>query len=259
MIKNGTPIGGLILQSPYTSLKELIKEKISIVSNFLGIDGWNNLEIMISISCPILFMHGQQDNLIPIQHSIHLHAKSISKYKHLEEIEYADHNSIHRETILEHVRTFLDTYFNSNDSINTQQEINVDEKYRSVPNEFKQQSNDSNHYSSISNNLRSSTTSVSSFLPSSSSSLKHIQHSSSANWNGRIITGFYIDDDMDDTDKIIEFYPVQSYNGNAFIVCRTNCCKVFQCHLTSLDGSLTINVERCNWRSDNNEVLKMNQ
>ncbi|CAF1285718.1 unnamed protein product [Rotaria sp. Silwood1] len=63
------PVGGLILQSPYTSINNLVNEKIGMLSNLVYSSFWDNHETMKHIKCPTLLIHGQLDTLIPSQHS----------------------------------------------------------------------------------------------------------------------------------------------------------------------------------------------
>jgi abhydrolase domain-containing protein 17 len=101
-------IGGLILQSPYTSIKNLIREKISVLSYFFECPYWNNSEAMHHIQCPVLFMHGECDNLIPCKHSQDLYnALSHDHRKRLVILPDDDHNTISNPVILIHLRQFI--------------------------------------------------------------------------------------------------------------------------------------------------------
>ncbi|CAF1395511.1 unnamed protein product [Rotaria sordida] len=51
-------VGGLILKSPYKSLRNVIQEKIWIFSKLFSCPNWNNQEAMKHIQCPTLFIHG---------------------------------------------------------------------------------------------------------------------------------------------------------------------------------------------------------
>lgn len=69
-------VAGLILQSPYLSLLEVGKQwygkylthLISFVWN-----PWNSQQNIRQVDCPVLFLHGERDRLIPHVHSVKLH------------------------------------------------------------------------------------------------------------------------------------------------------------------------------------------
>ncbi|CAF1300566.1 unnamed protein product [Rotaria sp. Silwood1] len=107
-------VGGLILKSPYKSLSHLIQEKIWIFSKLFSIPNWNNLEAIKHIRCPILFIHGQRDNLIPFHHSKALYnSLNHNEKKRLVLLPDDDHNSIPDSIFLMHVEIFLREYFSS--------------------------------------------------------------------------------------------------------------------------------------------------
>ena len=60
--------GGLILMSPYTSIKNVATNKVGFLS-FLLAEQFNNLARMDKVTCPTFIVHGQLDRLIPISHA----------------------------------------------------------------------------------------------------------------------------------------------------------------------------------------------
>lgn len=63
------PVDGLITRSTFTSIYNLICEKISTPLAWLLIRyELNSLEKIKEVKCPILLFHGNQDSLIPMQH-----------------------------------------------------------------------------------------------------------------------------------------------------------------------------------------------
>ena len=46
-------------------MSHLIREKNGILPMFTHGSNWDNLEAMKQIQCPVLFIHGQRDILIP--------------------------------------------------------------------------------------------------------------------------------------------------------------------------------------------------
>ncbi|CAF2530152.1 unnamed protein product [Rotaria sp. Silwood2] len=106
------PVGALILQSAYTSIRNLVREKIGILSNVVMGSFWDNYEAIQSITCPILFIHGQRDTLIPSQHSqILFDSLNLIDKQKLVLLPNDDHNSISDSTILMHVESFLNQHF----------------------------------------------------------------------------------------------------------------------------------------------------
>lgn len=63
--------GGMILMSPFTSIKDVAKSLVGFIS-FVVMNRFNNIEYIKKASCPILFIHGQQDSLIPVSHTLQL-------------------------------------------------------------------------------------------------------------------------------------------------------------------------------------------
>ena len=131
-IASTKPIGGLILQSPYTSIQNVITRIVGFPGYLLGNSYWNNLEAMASITCPTLFIHGERDGLIPSEHSKTLY----SSLDHVENKQIIllpddDHNSIPCTTSSSCAKSFLRQFFSrSNQSL---PEINIDPQFRVPP------------------------------------------------------------------------------------------------------------------------------
>ncbi|CAF4340060.1 unnamed protein product [Rotaria sp. Silwood2] len=105
-------IGGLILQSPYTSIRNLVREKIGMLSLFISTSLWDNLVAIKHIKVPVLFIHGQLDNLIPPQHSQTLYdSLSHNEKRELIFLPHDDHNSMSTEDVISLVQSFLNRYF----------------------------------------------------------------------------------------------------------------------------------------------------
>ena len=63
--KNNNP-KGLILESPFTSIVEMGKRKFPFLPVQLILkDKYDNLEKISLIKCPVLYLHGKSDNLVP--------------------------------------------------------------------------------------------------------------------------------------------------------------------------------------------------
>ena len=60
-------IAGLILESPFTSAREMASRHYRIVPGFLVRLGLDNMANIRRIRCPILIVHGTADKLVPIE------------------------------------------------------------------------------------------------------------------------------------------------------------------------------------------------
>ena len=63
--------GGLILMSPYTSIKSVATNKVGFLSVLLA-QQFDNLSKMHQVTCPTFIVHGEKDKLIPISHALAL-------------------------------------------------------------------------------------------------------------------------------------------------------------------------------------------
>eukprot|EP00347_Sterkiella_histriomuscorum_P009164 403342275 len=61
----------LLLVSPFTSIKDIATDQLGYCAGLLIRQRFNNLELIKSnkIQCPILFIHGQRDQLVPVTQS----------------------------------------------------------------------------------------------------------------------------------------------------------------------------------------------
>lgn len=62
-------VGGLILMSPYTSIRDVAKNIAGSVMQYFVADRFRNIDKMKNISCAVCFLHGMKDKLIPVKHS----------------------------------------------------------------------------------------------------------------------------------------------------------------------------------------------
>jgi dienelactone hydrolase len=66
------PVSGLILVSPFSSIKGAVR---SIAGRFAALgfaECFPNDRVISNVSCPTLFIHGERDDLIPMEHSVRL-------------------------------------------------------------------------------------------------------------------------------------------------------------------------------------------
>jgi pimeloyl-ACP methyl ester carboxylesterase len=58
--------GGLILMSPFTSIKNVAFSKVGWLSCLVA-NQFDNLSRISAVDCPTFILHGQKDSLIPIE------------------------------------------------------------------------------------------------------------------------------------------------------------------------------------------------
>ena len=61
--------GALILMSPYTSIKNVVKSKVGWLLSTMVAEHFDNLKMMPKVVCPTFIVHGQRDALIPYDHA----------------------------------------------------------------------------------------------------------------------------------------------------------------------------------------------
>jgi pimeloyl-ACP methyl ester carboxylesterase len=59
----------VVLISPFTSIKNLVREFIGKFGTFLAKETYDNLENIAEVKCPVFVVHGRKDSLIPLEHS----------------------------------------------------------------------------------------------------------------------------------------------------------------------------------------------
>jgi fermentation-respiration switch protein FrsA (DUF1100 family) len=93
-VKTNRRIGGLILISPYTSIQGVACKIVPYLGWFCPYV-FHNADLMSRAEMqrvPVLFIHGEQDQVIPAAHSRQLYDTCTSKQKNILYIELAGHN-----------------------------------------------------------------------------------------------------------------------------------------------------------------------
>jgi len=67
--------GALILMSPYTSIKSVVKDIAGQLVSSLFAERFNNVQEIEKAECPCFFIHGKKDKMIPWEHSQELFSK----------------------------------------------------------------------------------------------------------------------------------------------------------------------------------------
>ncbi|OMJ90297.1 hypothetical protein SteCoe_7316 [Stentor coeruleus] len=65
----GEGAAALILLSPYTSIRKLIKRLVGTFLSYIVKDQYRNIDYIKKVTCPVLMIHGKKDALIPFSHS----------------------------------------------------------------------------------------------------------------------------------------------------------------------------------------------
>jgi alpha-beta hydrolase superfamily lysophospholipase len=94
--EHNAEIDGLIIESGFAETVPLAAN-LGVDLTAMGLteeDGFNNIRKIESVTKPILILHGQRDTLIPLGQAQKLHAAAGAKYKELQIVPGADHNSV---------------------------------------------------------------------------------------------------------------------------------------------------------------------
>ena len=92
--------GLLILMSPYTSIKDVVKHVAGKWATYLIAERFRNIDEITKAKCPCFFIHGDKDRLIPVSHSKDLYAncKSLAAMNLSQEMTHNDY-SLHNDVI----------------------------------------------------------------------------------------------------------------------------------------------------------------
>eukprot|EP00667_Euglena_gracilis_P006175 EG_transcript_6225 len=76
-------VAALVLQSPFRSFCDAVKDRAGAAASFLLANRWNSQENIRETTAPLLLIHGQQDTLIPYTHSTALMEASPAAVKRI--------------------------------------------------------------------------------------------------------------------------------------------------------------------------------
>jgi fermentation-respiration switch protein FrsA (DUF1100 family) len=85
------PPAGLVLQSTFTSVRMMARLHYPVVPSVLVPDAYPTLERIARVRCPVLILHGDRDDIVPIGHGQALFAAAAGN-KRLEIVPGAGHN-----------------------------------------------------------------------------------------------------------------------------------------------------------------------
>ncbi|MEV0295408.1 alpha/beta hydrolase [Nocardia sp. NPDC050710] len=87
------PPAGLMLMSTFTGLRDAARSVYPFLPGPLIPDAYPNLRRIRTLTAPVLIMHGDQDELLPLRHAQRLYAAA-PEPKHLEVFRGAGHNDL---------------------------------------------------------------------------------------------------------------------------------------------------------------------
>lgn len=65
-------VGALVLISPYTSIRKVVKHMFGALSQYIIKERFKNFEMIEDVICPTFILHGEKDTVIPMDHSTNL-------------------------------------------------------------------------------------------------------------------------------------------------------------------------------------------
>ena len=104
-LASSRPVAGLIIESPFTSLRALARRHYPFFPSFLAPGHFNNLDAIALVQSPILIIHGAQDGIIPADMGRALADRAGARAE-LWLIAGADHNDTYDSGGDEYVRRF---------------------------------------------------------------------------------------------------------------------------------------------------------
>lgn len=87
------PPAGLVLRSTFTNIVEMARLRYPMFPRFIVPDAYPSLRRIAALECPVLIVHGDRDELIPLRHGQALFAAA-REPKRLEVLEGVGHNDV---------------------------------------------------------------------------------------------------------------------------------------------------------------------
>jgi fermentation-respiration switch protein FrsA (DUF1100 family) len=85
------PPAGLVLQSAFTSVREMARLHYPVIPSALVPDAYPTVERIARVRCPVLILHGDRDDIVPVGHGQSLLAAAGAN-KRLQVVRGAGHN-----------------------------------------------------------------------------------------------------------------------------------------------------------------------
>ena len=108
-VAEARPIEGLVLEMPYTSIYDVARNRYKIIPpiDILPDNRWRSIDKIQKIDTPILIVHGEKDQLIPVQHALELYRRSSSVIKDIEIYPDGTHFNLHQFGAEERILKFV--------------------------------------------------------------------------------------------------------------------------------------------------------
>ncbi len=88
-----SPPAGVILQSAFTSVRDMAREVFPILPRAVVPDAYPSLRLIPQLSSPVLVLHGERDDVVPVEHGRRLFAAARSA-KRMQVFPDAGHNDL---------------------------------------------------------------------------------------------------------------------------------------------------------------------
>ena len=66
--ETGSGVGALVLQSPYTTVRDAAANVVGGLAYWVVSERWDNAQCLKAVTCPVLVVHGTRDEVIPYSH-----------------------------------------------------------------------------------------------------------------------------------------------------------------------------------------------
>jgi fermentation-respiration switch protein FrsA (DUF1100 family) len=104
------PLGGVILESTFTSLHDMARRAVGPLATLVARSGFDSTAKISRVRAPLLFFHGSRDSIVPYELGMRLYTAAPDP-KAFETIEGADHNdtlAVGGRAYFERIGRFLD-------------------------------------------------------------------------------------------------------------------------------------------------------
>lgn len=106
--REGNPVGGLLLHSPFTSVYRVVMN----VGFTLAGDKFSNVDKIPTVACPVMICHGREDTVVPFAHGVELHNSVPPEYQAkphwMDDVGHNDHGPVVEAALLTAFNKYLD-------------------------------------------------------------------------------------------------------------------------------------------------------
>ncbi|EGR30556.1 hypothetical protein IMG5_129420 [Ichthyophthirius multifiliis] len=135
-------VRGLMLISAFTSLRDVAKKFVGSFISKIVQNGFQNIDLIDKILCPILIIHGKNDKLVPVKHAHYLADKVNNRVTQFYQNNMTHNDYDFDKDIKINILTFLKEkmfiYQEENDPILSKFEVLMQEKFIYIYPEYQQ-------------------------------------------------------------------------------------------------------------------------